>query len=188
MPLGGRPHERKPEAGARAVGSRPRQKRSNTCSASSPRTPSPSSVTVSRATPFDAPVSTTIRPRPWRRAFSTRFASARSSAARSPRTVTGPARRPPLRPPGATSSSRTGSSGGGGRLLAGEREQVVRELRDALGCRARARRPARRSRRDARGTRCCRAARSAACAARAMHRRGSVARCRATARAPRACR
>ena len=92
--------------------------------------PGPSSDTLSSAVAVLAASRPSTAPRPWRRAFSTRFASARSSAARSPRTLD--------RPDATTSTSGFGAGQlverddlvrRGCGLLAREREQVVGESR-----------------------------------------------------------
>ena len=182
--FGRRAHDRKPEPGARA-GIRRRARTVRTPARPrrpAGRRPRPTrSASRSRRAPRRRRV---IVPRPWRRAFSTRFATARSSAARSPRTSTGPTRR------------HAGLTGVARQLV--ERDDVVGRpaqlphararagRRRALRCAAcppRARRRARRSRRAWPGSRRCRRAPSAGCAARGKRPRESDALHRASARA-----
>ena len=140
VPLRGRPDDREAEPRAAAV--RPRAPEPLEHGRSSPCAgPGPSSSTSSSARPSVARTATLIRPPggPCRRAFSTRFESARSSAGRSPSTQTGSA--VTSTPGAATTFARARRDrlswpcARGARFLPRQREQVVGEPSEALGVR-----------------------------------------------------
>src|SRR5262249_13892075 len=109
---------------------RPRQKRRNACSASYGWSPGPSSLTVTSAWPSFPPTVTVIRPSagPYLRAFWTRFSTARSSAARSPRTLMSRSTtaRTPSRAASSVTSSATSTTSCGGSAPDSSRESASR--------------------------------------------------------------